>query len=198
MRGSKDQPEQLFYPAGLVGIVTLLLLAIFGGVIYPQLVNPQVQRLDAPTAVVSMGKTSRPSGDYANPVGLGKPFNIYSGRLRVNALSRAISQPDLAVDRFNTVPAAGEEWAVVNITFFCEMPGDKTCNTANIHFEITGKEQRAYNAAVIMPLEVSFNGLVKGGESISSSVGTIVKQSDTNLLLVVVENTQKRIHFRTE
>jgi len=191
-----SQPRQPYFqrPAGLFGIFLIAFVALFGGAFSTQ---SRLSRGLAGTPVAEQsttGKAINPLGSQSNPVPIGSTFLIDEGRLRLNTFTRALTADMEALNTFNPDPDPDEEWVILNLTYFCDLPEDQRCDLSRLFFELVGRET-TYNNNMVMFLNNEFAGSVPGGGALTGNLGFIINQADVALLLVTDQIGQ--IYFST-
>lgn len=127
--------------------------------------------------------TRIPLGSRTNPfTGTGE---IRDGRFQVNSIQRNMSRAVEQMNMFNTDPDSGEEWVIANVTFRCNLPADRTCNTSAILFEMVGKNNEIYRPEPLTVIDNAFGGEVFGGGEITGNVAYIIESSDEDLRVII-------------
>jgi hypothetical protein len=140
--------------------------------------------------------TQAPMGTRSNPFGVGVIGAIRDGRFTVNRIERNATARVQQMNMFNEEPNAGQEWALVNVTFYCDLSADETCNTSVMQLELVGTLGKVYDYELLAVLDNKFGGEVFGGGQTSGDIGFIIDTSDTNLSLAV-NDMGDRIFFAT-
>ena len=154
----------------------------------------QIKNIEV-SAKSRFGQTSEdaPFGTRNNPyAGLGE---IRDGRFKVNSIQENMTAAVERMNMFNSDPDTGQEWVIANVTFYCDLPADDTCNTSAIDFELVGENGEVYNAELFAVIDDEFGGEIFGGGQITGNVGYIVDSSDSKLL-VVINDLGRRTYFR--
>jgi WD40 repeat protein len=137
------------------------------------------------------------TGSRTDPYSFGSPHEIRDGRLQVNRLRRNMSADVQRMNMFNSEPELDEEWILVNVTFYCDLPADQICNSSAIYFELVGDSGEIYDTELFTVIDNAFGGEIFGGGEVTGEVGFIIKKSDTDLLLIV-NDLGDRDFFATE
>lgn len=145
---------------------------------------PQVTATPQPTDRPHPTNTPE-QGTRSNPFTLGSPGSIRDGRLQISSIKRNQSAAVNKMNMFNTKPGSDEEWVLVDVTFYCDLSADKTCNASQIFFELVGLNGEIYQVPPLTVTDNNFGAEIYGGGQTSGLVGFIVKKSDKNLMLVV-------------
>jgi len=136
--------------------------------------------------------TRAPQGMRENPYqGIG---TVRDGRFQVNSIQRNMSDEVERMNMFNSEPDPGEEWVVADVTFFCDLSSNRTCNTSAIFFEMVGKNGTIYQVERLAVIENAFGGEIFGGGQVTGNVGYIVDSSDGDFL-VVINDLGDRTYF---
>ena len=130
-------------------------------------------------------------GSRGNPYPAGEIQEVRDGRFRVNSIRTDMNAAVNQMNMFNQQPSAGQEWVLVDVSFFCDLSSEEVCNISFLQFEIVGTLGRAYNREAIVVLDNPFTGEIFGGGEITGSIGFIVDSSDSELLLVFVDFGRK-------
>lgn len=138
-----------------------------------------------------------PLGTRGNPYPIGQIANIRDGRYQINGLLRSQDAAVKEMNMFNTEAKSGEEWMLINATFYCDLPADKTCNTTVMAIELVGDQGQVYEHQLLAVLDNSLTGEVFGGGSKTGLIGFIAKSKDANML-VAVNDLGSRIFFKAE
>lgn len=163
-------------------VVGLILLIFFGTTTKPSTVR----------------RTATPApGTLTNPLPFGVPSPVQDGRFQVNRLRRGMTEEVQEMNMFNQEPEFNQEWVLVNVTLFCDLPADETCVADHMDLELTGSMGEIYNAEILAVLDDKFGGEVFGGGQITGNVGFIIARDDNNLLLIV-KDRGNRTFFATE
>jgi hypothetical protein len=192
---SADQPQKPYFqqPAGLIGMLVILGAALFGGLVYPRIAPPN-RAVATVSGESTTGKAVNAPGGRFNPIPLGSPFPITDAHLQVESMTRDMTEVVEQMNRFNRDPAPDEEWVLLNLIYACDLPPDQTCNVDTLDFDLEG--QVIYNDNYVTVLENELAGAVPGGEQVSGTIGFIVDQADTDILLALNDPTG-RIYFLT-
>lgn len=135
-------------------------------------------------------------GTRGNAYPVGQAAEIRDGRYQINGLMRNQDSEVEKMNMFNTDAKAGEEWVLVNATFYCDLPADKTCNMTVMQIEVVGDLGQVYEHQIFAVLDNSLTGEVFGGGTKTGLLGFIVQSKDKNLL-VAVNDLGSRIFFAT-
>lgn len=124
-------------------------------------------------------------GTKSNPYPSQTEGAIRDGRFRVNRL--LVNQADNVNNQnmFNKKPPAGGEYVIVYVTFFCDLPNDKTCNVTAMNFDLVGKIGTVYNYEMFATLHNPFRGEVFGGGETSGDIAFIVNSNDGQYAVAV-------------
>lgn len=152
---------------------------------------------DSNNAVKATAGTSVPDGSRGNPFALGQTGAIRDGRFQVNGIKRDQSAAVHKMNMFNTEPKAGQEWVLVDATFYCDLKADETCNTTVMQFDLAGDMGEVYDTLLVTVLDNKLDGEVFGGGHKQGVIGFIINSADKNLLLAV-NDLGSRTFFRTE
>jgi len=135
--------------------------------------------------------TSRTNPHPVNTVG-----TVQDGRFRINSLRRNMTNAVNQMNMFNEEPGPGQEWIIINASFFCDLDPDKTCNMTLMGFgmDLIGSSGRTYDASLFSVIENSYEGEVFGGGQLTGNLGFIIDQSETGFVLAV---NLKRTFFAT-
>jgi hypothetical protein len=136
---SADQPRKPYFqqPAGLIGSLIIFGAALFGGLIYPRIAPPN-RAIATVSGESTTGKAVNAPGGRFNPIPLGVQFPITSARLQVDSMSRAMNEAVEQMNRFNRDPAPDEEWILLNLTYFCDLPAEQSCDLNTLDFDMEG------------------------------------------------------------
>lgn len=155
--------------------------------------NPNTSTANVPDEA---GNTQAPeTGSRALPHPPNGYQYIQDGRFRVNNIRYNMSAHVESVNIFNPDPEVGEEWVLVNATFYCELPADEVCRTNQMRFDLVGDSGRAYQNEVWVDLSEPFADEVFGGGLISGDIAFLVDTSDDNNLLFAVNQFGQRMFF---
>jgi len=138
-----------------------------------------------PTATITPSSTNAPFGLKGNPYPLGAPGNVRDGRMQVNQFARNQTAVLKQINQFNDDPPAGGEWVISNITFYCDLSPDETCNVSLMDLEITGKQGNIYKRPSFVTMDNQFRGEVFGGGQLTGSVAFTVNSSDSSFIFIV-------------
>jgi hypothetical protein len=139
---------------------------------------------DAPTEIPD-------AGTRGNPYPAGAIQDIRDGRLRVDGIQKDMTSEVRSMNMFNTEPESGEEWVLVDVTFFCDLSTDEVCTTQFMQFELVGTLGRAYNHQSVAVIDNAFGAEVFGGGQATGTLGFIVDSSDNGLMLILVDGGRK-------
>jgi hypothetical protein len=142
---------------------------------------PSITPTPAPTNI----PPTEVQGSKGNPYPAQTEGAIRDGRFRVNRL--LVGQADNVNNEnmFNEKPPAGGEYVIVYVTFFCDLPSDKTCNVSAMNFDLIGKMGTVYNVKMFTTLHNPFRGEVFGGGETSGDIAFIVNASDGQYIVAV-------------
>ncbi len=183
-------------PQMLIGVAILLFLAFMSAFVN----SPQLRVTGIATTAESntgTGKTINLAGSQQNPVSVGVPFVVSQGQLRLNSFQRDMSSAVLGMNRFNRIPDRGQEWVVLNLTLYCDLPQAQPCDTSALDFEMRGATA-TYNDNFVIVLDNEFTGTVTGSDELTGNLGFIISttEADADLLLTVIDGSQ-RYYFAT-
>lgn len=112
-------------------------------------------------------------GTQANPAALGAPITSGDWEVTVNEFTADATSTVLAANPFNDEPAAGEQYAVVNLTVTYLGEGSSYANEVSAAFvSDSGTVARSYDNPVVAPTPALDGELYNGG----SATGNIVLQ----------------------
>ena len=172
-------------PVMLIGVAILLLFALMSAFI-----NSSQYRLSgiATTAEsnTGTGKTIQVAGSQQNPVSVGVPFVVSQGQLRLNSFQRDMSSTVLGMNRFNRSPDRGQEWVLLNLTLYCDLPQDQSCDTSALDFEMRDATT-TYNDNFVIVLDDEFTGTIVSGDELTGNLGFIISTAEAAPLLVVID-----------
>lgn len=142
---------------------------------------PSITPTPAPTDI----PPTEVQGSKGNPYPAQTEGAVRDGRFRVNRL--LINQADNVNNEnmFNEKPPAGGEYVIVFVTFFCDLPGDKTCNVSAMNFDLVGKMGTVYTLKMFTTLHNPFRGEVFGGGETSGDIAFIVNANDGQYVVAV-------------
>ena len=140
--------------------------------------------------------TQEPMGTRSNPYGLGSLGSVRDGRFAVNMIERNATAKVKQMNMFNDDPEPGQEWVLVNVTFYCDLPSDQTCNTSLMQIELVGNLGKVYDTGLLAVIDNEFGGEVFGGGQTTGNIGFIIENSDTNIL-AAVNDLGDRVFFAT-
>jgi hypothetical protein len=160
--------------------------------------SPTITETPLPSATLPPTATPLPEyGSRSVPYPLGQIGAIRDGQFRVNSIIRNATSAIEQMNQFNSDPDPGEEWVIVNVTFQCDLPTDKTCNTTVMQIEMVGDLSEVYSSELFAVIDNKFDGEVFGGGQKTGNIGFIIKQNDSRLL-VANNDLGKRTFFVTE
>lgn len=96
---------------------------------------------------------------------------------------------------FNPEPDPDEEWVIVNLTFYCDLPSDRICYVSDIVFKLVGDLSIVYEPELFAVIENQFGGSLFGGGQITGNLGFIVRTNDQNFRLGVWELFGGRTYY---
>lgn len=138
------------------------------------------------SAAASSHATNTPAlGTRLNPLPAGDAYEIRDGRFQVNNLQRDMDSEVEQMNMFNLDPEPGQEWVLVNVTFFCDLPAERTCVTSRMYFEMVGDSGEVYDMSIGVVLDDAFGSEVYGGGQDTGVVGFMIQESESDLLFVV-------------
>jgi hypothetical protein len=164
-------------------------LAILGGLFVCMIIALMIGDPDGNTSNTTNGTTG--AGSRTNPYPAGSTQEIRDGRFRVNSIQEGMTDEVKAMNMFNTDPDTGQEWVLVDATFFCDLSADRVCNTTAMQFELVGSAGKAYNTELMAVLDRPFGGEVFGGGESTGVIGFIIDSDDSDFLLVIVDGGRK-------
>lgn len=156
------------------------------------------QNRSGSAASSSRATTTPAAGTRLNPLPAGEAYEIRDGRFQVNNLQRNMDSEVEQMNMFNSDPEPGEEWVLVNVTFLCDLPADRTCVTSRMYFEMVGNSGEVYDRAIAAVLDNSFGSEVYGGGQETGVVGFIVQETENDLLLVVNDGGNRTFFSASE
>lgn len=124
-------------------------------------------------------------GTKGNPYPAQTEGSVRDGRFRVNRLLINQTENVKNQNMFNDDPPAGGEYVIVYVTFFCDLPSDKTCKVSAMDFDLVGKKGAVYNIKRFTTLHNPFQGEVFGGGETSGDIAFIVNSEDGQYVVAV-------------
>ena len=177
-------------------ILFILIVGIAVIVILPSLNSPprQSQQAQQPQTPQQQSSQSASLGTRSNPYPAVSIQDIQDGRLRVNNIQRNATADVMRTNMFNTEPETGQEWVIVEATFFCDLAPDDICTTSVMRFDLVGKSGEAFGDELLAILDNAFGTEVFGGGLVTGNIGFIIDSAETNLLFTV-NQFGKRLFF---
>ncbi len=124
-------------------------------------------------------------GTKGNPYPSQEEGAVRDGRFRVNRLLINQTENVKKQNMFNDDPPAGGEYVIAFVTFFCDLPSDKTCNVSAMDFDLVGKKGTVYNIKRFTTLHNPFQGEVFGGGETSGDIAFVVNSDDGSYVVAV-------------
>lgn len=198
----KKKPKRTFRNIlAILAVIFVMILLIQQTQNYTSTVQQAAVSASLTLAPVTQGDNSTTipqtqQGTRSNPYSLGTAGEIRDGRFQVNNLQRDMTDEVIATNQFNKQPQSDEEWVLVDVTFYCDLSPDETCNVSFMDIELVGSIGSVYKTEFGV-IDNRFEGEVFGDGSKTGVIGYIVKSSDTNLL-ASVNDLGDRTFFSTQ